>query len=67
MLIEVNTGTMAMVGYQPSFKVECYEKSCKKCALRFRCYTSRENKIEIDFDDWFKVNKVIKHKILINI
>ena len=64
MLIEVNTGTMAMVGYQSSFKVECREKSCKKCALRFRCYTSREEKIDIDMDDWFKVNKVIKHKIL---
>jgi len=65
MLIEVNTGTMAMVGYQPSFKVLCYEKSCKKCALRFRCYTS--NKLTINFDDWFKINKVIKHKILTNI
>jgi hypothetical protein len=65
MLIEVSTGIMAMVGYTPILKVECYEKSCKNCAVRFKCYTSRDGKLEIGLDEWFSINKVIEHKIII--
>ena len=65
MIIEVGTGILGMVGMDASFKVECYEKSCKKCVLRFKCYTTRDTTLKIDMDDWFKVNKKIKHKILV--
>ncbi len=64
MLIEVNTGLIGMIS-SAYFRVECFEKNCRKCYLRFRCYTTRDEKIEIGYDEWFKINKIIEHKVLI--
>jgi len=63
MRIVIRFGMAEMAGMYP-FSVDCQELDCKKCYLRFRCLTSRDECLEIDSDIWFKhINKKIRWKL----
>lgn len=56
MEIYVDTGSASLAGIYP-FRIRCYESTCDKCILRFKCFTGRNEQLEISWDEWIEVRK----------